>query len=64
MSTSLDDPGLIRVARVVCAVDGGRILNEKTARSQIIGGAVGGIGTQSTPTFPISMSFSPARPIR
>jgi CO/xanthine dehydrogenase Mo-binding subunit len=38
------DLGLIRVARVVSAVDGGRILNEKLARSQIIGGIVGGIG--------------------
>src|SRR5262249_13648774 len=38
------DLGVIRVARVVSAVDGGRILNEKTARSQIIGGIVGGIG--------------------
>ncbi|MFG3660926.1 xanthine dehydrogenase family protein molybdopterin-binding subunit [Streptomyces sp. NPDC047706] len=35
--------GLLRVARVVTAIDGGRILNEKTARSQIIGGTVGGI---------------------
>ncbi|GGT15899.1 xanthine dehydrogenase family protein molybdopterin-binding subunit [Streptomyces chromofuscus] len=35
--------GLLRVARVVCAVDGGRILNEKTATSQIVGGTVGGI---------------------
>jgi xanthine dehydrogenase YagR molybdenum-binding subunit len=34
----------VRVARVVSAVDGGRILNEKTATSQIIGGTVGGIG--------------------
>jgi CO/xanthine dehydrogenase Mo-binding subunit len=38
------DLGLVRVARVVSAVDGGRILNEKTATSQIIGGVVGGIG--------------------
>ncbi|MGW2433335.1 xanthine dehydrogenase family protein molybdopterin-binding subunit [Streptomyces sp. NPDC001640] len=38
------DLGLVRVARVVSAIDGGRILNEKTARSQIIGGTVGGIG--------------------
>jgi CO/xanthine dehydrogenase Mo-binding subunit len=36
--------GIVRVARVVTAVDGGRILNEKLARSQIIGGTVGGIG--------------------
>ncbi|WP_320780837.1 xanthine dehydrogenase family protein molybdopterin-binding subunit [Streptomyces sp. CRN 30] len=35
--------GLLRVARVVSAVDGGRILNEKTATSQIVGGTVGGI---------------------
>jgi CO/xanthine dehydrogenase Mo-binding subunit len=36
--------GLVRVARLVSVIDGGRILNEKTARSQIIGGTVGGIG--------------------
>jgi CO/xanthine dehydrogenase Mo-binding subunit len=36
--------GTIRVARIVSAVDGGRILNPKTARSQIIGGIAGGIG--------------------
>ena len=39
-----EDLGLIRVARLVSVVDGGRILNQKTARSQIIGGAIGGIG--------------------
>ena len=38
------DLGLLRVARIVAAVDAGRILNEKLARSQIIGGAVMGIG--------------------
>lgn len=38
------DLGIVRVARVVSAIDGGRIVNEKTARSQIIGGTVGGIG--------------------
>jgi CO/xanthine dehydrogenase Mo-binding subunit len=38
------DLGVIRVARIVSVVDGGRILNEKLARSQIIGGTVGGIG--------------------
>jgi xanthine dehydrogenase YagR molybdenum-binding subunit len=36
--------GVIRVARVVSAVAAGRILNTKTARSQIIGGVVWGIG--------------------
>jgi CO/xanthine dehydrogenase Mo-binding subunit len=34
----------IRIARIVSVVDGGRILNEKLARSQIIGGTIGGIG--------------------
>jgi xanthine dehydrogenase YagR molybdenum-binding subunit len=38
------DLGQIRIARVTSAVDAGRILNEKTARSQIIGGTIGGIG--------------------
>jgi xanthine dehydrogenase YagR molybdenum-binding subunit len=38
------DLGLVHVARVVSAIDGGRILNEKTATSQIIGATVGGIG--------------------
>jgi xanthine dehydrogenase YagR molybdenum-binding subunit len=38
------DLGLLRVARIVAAVDAGRILNEKLARSQIIGGTVMGIG--------------------
>jgi len=38
------DLGLVRVTRFVAAVDGGRILNPKTAASQIIGGTVGGIG--------------------
>ena len=36
--------GLVRVMRVVSVVDAGRILNQKLARSQIIGGTVGGIG--------------------
>jgi xanthine dehydrogenase YagR molybdenum-binding subunit len=39
-----EDLGLLRVARVVSTVDAGRILNEKLARSQMIGGAVMGIG--------------------
>jgi xanthine dehydrogenase YagR molybdenum-binding subunit len=38
------DLGLVRVRRFVAAVDGGRILNPKTAASQIIGGTAGGIG--------------------
>jgi xanthine dehydrogenase YagR molybdenum-binding subunit len=36
--------GVIRVTRVVSAVAAGRILNTKTAHSQIIGGVVWGIG--------------------
>ena len=38
------DLGLVRVARVSTTFDAGRILNEKTARSQIIGGTIGGVG--------------------
>jgi CO/xanthine dehydrogenase Mo-binding subunit len=38
------DLGRIRIARIVAVIDGGRILNEKLARSQVIGGTVGGIG--------------------
>jgi CO/xanthine dehydrogenase Mo-binding subunit len=36
--------GVLQIARIVSAVDGGRILNEKLARSQIIGATVMGIG--------------------
>jgi xanthine dehydrogenase YagR molybdenum-binding subunit len=36
--------GLLRIARIVSTVDAGRVLNEKTARSQIIGATVMGIG--------------------
>jgi xanthine dehydrogenase YagR molybdenum-binding subunit len=36
--------GVVRVPRVVSAVAAGRILNAKTARSQIMGGVVWGIG--------------------
>ncbi|MEA2501719.1 MAG: xanthine dehydrogenase YagR molybdenum-binding subunit [Actinomycetota bacterium] len=36
--------GLLRIARIVSAVDAGRILNEKLARSQVIGATVMGIG--------------------
>ena len=39
-----EELGVIRVTRVVDAVAAGRILNTKTARSQIIGGVVWGIG--------------------
>lgn len=39
-----EDLGIVHVTRVVSAVAAGRILNPKTARSQIMGGVVGGIG--------------------
>ncbi|WUH91656.1 xanthine dehydrogenase family protein molybdopterin-binding subunit [Streptomyces sp. NBC_00433] len=51
------DLGLVRIARVVSAVDGGRILNEKTGRSQIIGATIGGIGQalfEATVTDPLT----------
>jgi len=35
---------VVRIPRIVCAVAAGRILNPKTARSQILGGVVMGIG--------------------
>jgi len=38
------DLGEIRISRYVGAFDGGRIINAKTARSQLIGGIVFGIG--------------------
>jgi xanthine dehydrogenase YagR molybdenum-binding subunit len=39
-----EDLGIVQVARVVSAVAAGRILNPKTARSQMMGGVVWGIG--------------------
>ena len=39
-----EDLGTVHVTRVVSAVAGGRILNPKTARSQVLGGIVWGIG--------------------
>jgi xanthine dehydrogenase YagR molybdenum-binding subunit len=39
-----EELGMLRVARIVSAVAAGRILNPKTARSQIVGAVVGGIG--------------------
>ena len=38
-----EDLGTVRVTRIVSAIAGGRILNPKTARSQILGGMVWGI---------------------
>ena len=39
-----EELGVVRVTRVVTAVAAGRIVNPKTARSQILGGVVMGIG--------------------
>lgn len=39
-----EDTGMIQVPRVVSAIAGGKILNPKTAKSQIIGGMTWGIG--------------------
>lgn len=39
-----EELSVVRVKRVVCAAAAGRILNPKTARSQILGGVVMGIG--------------------
>ncbi len=39
-----EDLGVVRVTRIVIAVAAGRIINPKTARSQILGGVVMGIG--------------------
>jgi xanthine dehydrogenase YagR molybdenum-binding subunit len=36
--------GVLRITRIVSVTDGGRIVNSKLARSQLIGGTVGGIG--------------------
>ncbi len=38
------ETGVVTVNKVVSAIDAGTIVNEKTARSQIIGGVIGGIG--------------------
>ncbi|WP_026462320.1 xanthine dehydrogenase family protein molybdopterin-binding subunit [Adhaeribacter aquaticus] len=39
-----EDFGTVRVSRVVSAIAGGRVINPKTARSQVLGGIVWGIG--------------------
>ncbi|MEM9012492.1 MAG: xanthine dehydrogenase family protein molybdopterin-binding subunit [Pseudomonadota bacterium] len=38
------DTGIVRIRRYVTAMDGGRIINPKLARSQIVGGVIWGIG--------------------
>ncbi|HTE01076.1 MAG TPA: xanthine dehydrogenase family protein molybdopterin-binding subunit [Mucilaginibacter sp.] len=36
--------GVVKIDKVVCVADSGHIVSPKTARSQIVGGAIGGIG--------------------
>ena len=40
--------GVIRFSKIVSVVDGGKIVSENTARSQVIGGVVSGIGMALT----------------
>ncbi|WP_164236280.1 molybdopterin cofactor-binding domain-containing protein, partial [Stenotrophomonas maltophilia] len=40
-----EELGQVRVTRIVSAIAAGKILNTKTARSQILGGIVMGIGS-------------------
>jgi xanthine dehydrogenase YagR molybdenum-binding subunit len=40
--------GVVKIKKVVAVVDAGKIVNHKTASSQMIGGAVGGIGMAMT----------------
>ncbi|OKS86009.1 xanthine dehydrogenase family protein molybdopterin-binding subunit [Mucilaginibacter polytrichastri] len=40
--------GVVKVKKIVAVVDAGKIVNHKTASSQMIGGAVGGIGMAMT----------------
>jgi len=39
-----EELGVVRIPKIVCAAAAGRIINPKTARSQILGGVVMGIG--------------------
>lgn len=39
-----EELGVVRIPKIVCSVAAGRIVNPKTARSQILGGVVMGIG--------------------
>lgn len=40
--------GAIKFDKIICTGDGGKIISPKTARSQMLGGAVGGIGMALT----------------
>ncbi|MGB8191271.1 MAG: xanthine dehydrogenase family protein molybdopterin-binding subunit [Chitinophagaceae bacterium] len=49
--------GVVRVKRVVTVADAGKIVSEKTAASQMIGGVVGGIGMALTEEAVIDHRF-------
>ena len=51
------DLGIVRVTRVVGVYDVGTILNEKTARSQLLGGIVWGIGAALTEASELDQRF-------
>ena len=51
------DLGTIRVTRLVSAIAGGRVINPKTARSQILGGMVWGIGSALLEESVIDQAF-------
>ena len=53
-----EDTGMIRVARFVSVQDIGRVLNEKTARSQIIGGVIYGLGQALMEETPYDKRFA------
>ncbi|MDQ6764396.1 MAG: xanthine dehydrogenase family protein molybdopterin-binding subunit, partial [Bacteroidota bacterium] len=40
--------GVVKLSKIVAVVDGGKIISENTARSQVIGGVVSGIGMALT----------------
>ncbi len=49
--------GVVKVKKLVAVVDGGKIVSHKTASSQMIGGAVGGIGMVLTEEAVIDDAF-------
>ncbi|MDR3618632.1 MAG: xanthine dehydrogenase family protein molybdopterin-binding subunit [Paludisphaera borealis] len=52
-----EDFGTVRVTRALSAVAGGRVLNPKTARSQVMGGVVWGIGSALVEASVIDHAF-------
>ncbi|PQA59645.1 xanthine dehydrogenase family protein molybdopterin-binding subunit [Siphonobacter curvatus] len=52
-----EDFGTVRVSRMVSAIAGGRILNPKTARSQILGGMVWGLSKALEETSEVDANF-------